>query len=137
MKSLFKCSIGLPNPNIFKYIIKPTNLKPSLTCILKTVIPNCHFLRNLQFYRHNPHLSPAVPRVFGLYNLHQCPSSGNSPSINQWNTLHILDKKGEKWSPNISHYIFSADLTILTKILQFQNIKISICFKYVCRNCFI
>ena len=58
MKSPFKCFIGLPN----------SSLNPTFTGILKTVIPDCHFLSNLKFYLHNPHHSPAV-KLKALWSL--------------------------------------------------------------------
>lgn len=123
MNSPFKCLnvlLGLPAPTTLNLLLShatPTAI-PISTAYLRLSSQISLFFRNLKFYLHNPHLSLTVLVVSGLNNLHHCPASGNAPNINQWNILCVLDKIGEKCSPNINHYIFSTDLTRQTKMFS-------------------
>ena len=144
--------------------------KPTFfTCIFKTVIPDCHFLRNLKFYLHSPHHSPTVklyvpflwmgfnclkardtlrgssllfttnfPEIPGTHSIrciwpqqpYRCPASSNTPNIHQWNILSLLDKIAKKCSPNGNRYIFSADLTRLTKMFSLSCLYLYILNMY-------
>ena len=72
-----------------------------------------------------------VSGVSGFNNLtvKNYPSS-NIYKINQWSILSILDKIGKKCSPNGNHYIFSAGLTRLTKMLSLSCIYLYILNMY-------
>ena len=111
MKSLFKCFIGPPNPN------------PSLTHILKNVIPNCHFLRNLKFSLHNSYLSPRVSGVSGILYI------ALLQEMPQYQPMKYFEYNGqdrEKCSTNGNHYIFSADLARMTKMFSLSCIYLYI-----------
>ena len=55
MKSYVRFRMKFP----FKFFIQLSSNSP-FTCISKTVIPDCHFPRNLKFYLHSPHHSATV-----------------------------------------------------------------------------
>ena len=58
------------------------------------------------------------------------PASSNTPNISQLNIWSILDKIGKKCSPNGNHYIFSVDLTRLTKMFSLSCINLYILNMY-------
>ena len=78
------------------------------------------------------------PEISGTHSIrvtwpqqpYHCPASGNDPNINQWNILSIIDKIGKKCSPNDDHFIFSADLTRLTKMFSLSCIYLQILNMY-------
>ena len=79
---------------------------------------------------------PEIPDTHSIRDIwpqqpYRCPASSNTPPhINQWNILSILDKIGKKCSPNGNHYIFSADLTRLTKMFSWSWIYLCILNMY-------
>ena len=134
---IFKCHPRLPFPQKFEFLHSPHH---SLT--VKLMVHFCGWdstASKLETLRGGTLLfTTKFPEIPGTHSIrgvwpqqhYRCPASSNAPNINHWNILSILDKTGKKYPPNGNHYIFSTDLTRLTKMFSLSCIYLHILNMY-------